>query len=119
MKTEYAVSKIPGFVSQSGSKSLLGNLSCFCLCFVCLFFMGLLSLKHRPHSLLNFIALFESRHYMEQFFSIFRAKSKQAVTYNSEQPPSMSPILTFIYLRKRLLVQYPLNCSLCNASYCN
>lgn len=56
---------------------------------------------------------------MEQFFSIFRAKSKQAVTYNSEQPPSMSPILTFIYLRKRLLVQYPLNCSLCNASYCN
>lgn len=119
MKTEYAVSKIPGFVSQSGSKSLLGNLSCFCLCFVCLFFYGSIVIKTPSSLSINFIALFESRHYMEQFFSIFRAKSKQAVTYNSEQPPSMSPILTFIHLSKRLLVQYPLNCSLCNASYCN
>lgn len=32
---------------------------------------------------------------------------------NSEQPPFMSPILTFIYLIKRLLVQCPLNSSPC------
>ena len=117
MKTEYAVSKIPGFalfVSRSGFKSLLGNLSCFCLCFVCLFFMGVLSLKHPPHFLLILLrSRVSSLH--AAIFQRFSSKVEAGgnMLQNSEQPLSMSPILTFIYLIKRLLVQYPLNSSLC------
>ena len=80
MKTEYAVSKIPGFMSRSGSKSLLGNLSYFCLCFVLFFFYGSIIIKTSSALSIDFIAVFESRHYMELFFSIFRAKSKQVET---------------------------------------
>lgn len=86
----------------------------FVFVFFCLFFIGVLSLKHPPHSLLNFCGLRVSSLH-GTIFQHFSSKVEAGgnMLQNSEQPPFMSPILTFIYLIKRLLVQYPLNSSLC------
>ena len=76
MKTEYTVSKTPGFVSRSGSKSLLGNLSRFCLCFVCLFvFYGSVIIKTHSARSINFYCGLRS---FSAFFEQSRSRRKHA-----------------------------------------